>query len=206
MVNDNVINPAAAQMILGSFDEQIFHHHIGATPCNVSILKRYEEESRVVITQRNVLDTLVSLREYLEKPEVRDAWDAGPGCSGGQWCALPEDQKMKWIAYNSTPWYFSFFVQWQSAKVNKLVVKYEEFFEDQLDGVRKILDFVGIDQGGYSDQHISEIAGHRDGKYNVGRSGRGKEMIPQEMIDVIYDHADSWGPYWSKRIKEELLD
>ncbi len=223
--NDNVINASAVQILVGSFGEQIAHHHIIPSPCNASIMKRYSDELKVVVTQRNLLDLIVSLKNYLEDANVRDAWDSRGvearkktisnrrthqetpfHTTGDDWAGLDDDVQYNWIIRNSVPWYLSFFVSWAASEVPHLDVWYEEFFNDKVAGVEAILDFVGVEPGLYSKDKISEVASHRDGKFNKGRSGRGREVLPQEMIDIVYDQADSWGPYWGRRIKEELLD
>ena len=199
-VSDNALYNSAAQIVF-HFDEQILHHHIEATPCNVAILNRYSDNVKVVLTLRNVLDCLVSLKDYLEWPRVI-APDPG---AGADWDGLSDEQKYRWVAYNSTPWYFKFWVMWQSCDVPRIEVWYEDFFEDQVAGVRRILDWVGIEEE-YSDEQILSVTNRKEGKFNVGRSGRGREILSQELIDVVYAHADSWGPYWGNRIKEALLD
>ena len=198
---DNVLYTPAAQVVF-EYDEQILHHHVEATPCNVAILNRYQDEVKVVLTFRNVLDSLVSMKDYLERPTVIPPSRMEPGAD---WARLDDEDKYKWVVYNATPWYFRFWVQWKSCDVPRHEVWYDEFFKDQVSGIRDILDWVGIDDF-YGDDEIAIVSRHREGKFNVGRSGRGKELLPKKLIDVVYKNADSWGPYWGSRIRHELLE
>ena len=222
--NDNVINASSAQIVLGSFDGQIAHHHIIPSPCNAFIMNRYSDELKVVVTQRNLLDVIVSLKNYLESAKVKDAWDSrgvearkktmyrrmsnenSPIVAGDDWASLDDEVQYNWIIRNSVPWYLSFYVSWAASDVPHIEVWYEDFFKDQVDGVKRILDFCEIDPDKYDNDEIRMISDHKDGKFNKGRSGRGREVLTQEMIGIVYDQADSWGSRWGQKIREELLD
>jgi hypothetical protein len=200
-VSDNVLYSSAAQIVF-HYDEQILHHHIEATPCNSAILKRYEDEVKVILTLRNVMDSVVSLVDYLDWATTVPPSQLNPT---SDWATLEWDQKVRWAVYNSVPWYFKFYVAWRASDVKHLEVWYEDFFKEQVTGIRTILDYVGIDQTNIRDVDIEDVTRRKDGKFNVGRSGRGKEKIPWDLQCVIHDSAESWGSYWGNQIKEKLL-
>ena len=45
-----------------------------------------------------------------------------------------------WIGYNIIPWYLSFYASWKNTTLPVIWSWYDEFFKDQVAGMRRILD------------------------------------------------------------------
>jgi len=175
---------------------RIFHHHSRATDGTVNILKWAEIRNNVIQT-RNVLDCLVSLREVLNIPTTKMPDVITPE----GWLEMNEYDQYLWLAYNVVPWYFSFYVSWQQADIEKIFVRYEDFFSDQVYGMRRVADFLGLNP---TDNDIEDAVKPKDRRFNQGVSGRGRKQIPEEIVDVIHTQAETWG-LWTQNIKETLL-
>jgi hypothetical protein len=183
--DEHVINYNVAQ-ILFPYQGQIFHQHSKATGNNVALLKQYG--LRPVVMLRNPLDCLVSLRERMILRA--EGWSPGLYYPPDLHKA-PELDQYHWLAFNAIPWYFSFFMSWKlTTGLPVLWLTYETYFQDQPDWIRAVLRHVGI-QRTFTDSEIAAVCDHRDGKYNVGVSGRG-EMLPGEIKDIVMDQVNAW--------------
>ena len=195
----HIINPFMAQVLFTQHG-LIFHQHTLGTSDNVYLLKSYEMPP--VVMMSNVLDCMVSLRESLNKGPQKIGIYV-PKC----WAEMPESEQYDWLACNVAPWFFTFYVSWLSAPLDKLVVWYEDYYADQVKWVRKILDHTGLSQHGTAtDETIADCARVGDSsRFNVGISGRGVN-IPERALDMVYKQAISWGPEWYGKIKRDLIE
>ena len=170
----------------------IFQNHIRGSVSNLEILQ--EHGIRPIIVGRNVLDSLVSIRNRFNEVAVQ-AWRAQP--SKG-WHKMTEDQQWRWLTYNVSPWFMAFYSSWYRAEIDKCYVWYEQHFKDQVKSLRSVLTFTGLlDFAEVSDEAILSCCDHTDGNLssgpNAGQSGRGRREIPGKWIDVIADQARAWG-------------
>ncbi len=85
--------------------------------------------------------------------------------------------RQKWCIYHVLPWYTSFYVSWMEADIEKLFVRYNEHFADQVQSIRRICQFA-------DPEHIPDpvvlkkITEHKDGAFRFGVSGRGVKELP----------------------------
>ena len=152
---------------------------------------------------RNMLDSMTSLRESLcEGPQTIGIYVPT------EFQSWEKDAQFIWLARNVSNWYFTFYISWEKACVDTHVIWYEKFYQDQVAGIREILDFTRISETGtVTDEAISTIAANKErGRFKFGKVGRGLTEMPQEAIDIVYSQAASWGPYWESRMVTDLLE
>ena len=204
---DQDVSPQAAQYLF-TMQGFVFHHHTRAIGRTVPVLANYG--IRPIIPIRNVFDSLVS---FIDGANVSFGIDITGGnqrvylaLHTPSWNYLDEEQKLRWAVFNMIPWYFSFYASWLDSKLPYLFVHYEKFFEDQIAGVREIINHVGAKTPvPATDEYLKDITAHKDGKFNKGVSGRGS-ALPGWVFDHVYAHAESWGPGYYEPIKKTLLD
>ena len=178
--------PAANTLFpLGGF---IFQNHVRASQSNLPTL--LEHEIRPVVVTRNMLDSLVSIRDRFNLVSGDDS-RTNPTTS---WRTLPTNQQWRWLVYNVTPWMMAFYTSWFKAEIPKLFVSYEDHFKDQTKSIRLILEHTGFNSLGYvSDADIAICTDHKDGNHSgSGISGRGAREIPMKFQYIVRDQAKSW--------------
>lgn len=167
--NSQDVNPLLA-ITLFPYGFQVFQQHALATEPNLFYLNAYN--AKIVVTHRDVFDTLVSLRDTINKyplipglliPKHFRKWDL--------------HKQEVWLARNATPWLCQFEMGWLESGIPHLDVRYEDFFKDQKTGFEEILEFVDQDA-----QYRSPV----DVNVNVGKAGRGDAFTcRQEVLSVI---------------------
>ena len=193
---EHMVDGRAATLLfpMGGF---VFQQHVRAIGRNVPLLREYG--IRPIVLYRNIYDCVLSWTEQA----TRD-WTMGKRQHTysplhiPDWGSLGDGDRLRWVAYNVVPWYFSFYVSWQEAEIEKMFISYERFFEDQPAGLRGILRFSGFyplpDQ-----RSLEAAAAPLGGKFSVGLSGRGAGL-PGEVKRIIEKQAEAWGPQWSNRL------
>jgi hypothetical protein len=203
---DHMVDRDAASILL-PMGGWVIQQHTRAIGRNVELLKHFE--TKPIITYRNVLDSIVSWDESqrLNIMQGRGNVYTFSPIHVGSWDGMDQQQREGWMLYNVVPWYYSFYVSWREADIDKLFIKYERHYKDQAAGLKLILDFIGAELvRPVTRKELECIAKVTIGKPNVCKSGRGRELLSQKFIDRCYEQADFWGPKWGPIIREELLD
>lgn len=181
------VNIFAAQVLFpqGSY---VFHQHTPGTCGNVTMLKHYE--IRPVVQMRNLLDSLVSVRELLATGEPQHLGIYYPK----DFCEWSRDDQFWWMIQVFPTWYFTFYDSWKGADIDTYFLWYDEYYKDQIKGVRNILDHVGL-KGDVTDAVIdmaSQVIDPGLSRFKFGRPGRGREEMSPQMIDAITQQALRW--------------
>jgi hypothetical protein len=188
---------AALLFPLGGF---VFQQHVRAIGRNVPLLKEFGV--RPIVLYRNVLDSIVSWKESADRDTARGYKQASHSPTYmPDWPTLSDRDKLLWITYNIVPWYYSFYVSWREADIESLFVNYDDFFRCQWKEFGQMTRHLGLD---LKDIDLKGAVGGRDGKFNVGVSGRG-DSLPDEVINIADRQASSWGVSWQHRLEEDLL-
>jgi hypothetical protein len=174
----------------------IFHVHSKATNNNVILLQQFN--IKPVVIMRRVADSLVSLKEQMDVSESTSILSAYKPA----WKDMDEEARWTWLAYNGIPWYLSFYASWKDAKIPTVWSWYDEFFEDQVTGMKRILDHIKLDK--YSDKLIAQACDHREGRFNCGKAGRGKYAMPSFVHNILRTQIGTWGPL-AEDMERELL-
>jgi hypothetical protein len=177
------INPFSAALLL-PYGYQIFHSHTKATQANVHYLRQFNV--KVVVVQRKILDSLVSMREMMN----REICKVIPGIvwPRKEWATWDEYHQYRYLVDNAIPWYLSFHYLWRQANIPKLFVKYEEFYADQEAGFEKILRAFTLPVN----KKCIKAATKKKVNFFIGKNGRGKEIVPLDLQERIKDMADVW--------------
>lgn len=200
--NDNTdVNTFACQ-ILFPLGYQIFHQHSRGTGGNVSLLKRYN--IKPVVQMRNMLDSMVSAKELLATGNPQHLGIYYPE----HFENLSEEQQLWWCVKVLPHWYFTFYISWKYADIDKHFIWYDTYYKDQVKGVRGILDHVGLSKlGSVSDEAIdmaSQVIDKGLSRFKFGRPGRGREILSTKMVDHIKDAAMAWPD--GRELIEQLIE
>jgi hypothetical protein len=195
------INHTAAQ-ILFPMPAQVFHQHTLGTNGTQTLLELYK--MKPVIMTRNILDSMVSLRELISTGARQHLGIYYPP----YWRELTQLEQFEWLAYNISNWYFVFYITWHTApNLDVLHIRYDDYYSDQVKGIKDILNHTEINRHGVvTDETIAKFTDPAPGgRLKVGTSGRG-EMIPESVVQIVINHARSWGKKWSDELIRELLE
>lgn len=193
--DEHIVNYAvlAVQYTEGRY---IYHQHCKATGNNLHILKAHGFTP--IVLMRNLYDSLVSVFDQMPaSPHM-----TMPGAFRPPWEGMSEEQQWSWIAYNAIPWYLNFYASWMAADIPKHVIYYDTFYQDQVAGIRGILNFLNV-EGNLSDEKIAEVVNLKDNSFHVGVSGRGKH-IPDFVTNVAEQQVRAWGAL-SEDMRRDLL-
>ena len=168
----------------------VVQQHVQATGANLDLMKRFG--IRPVILVRNLLDVVVSIREYLfiegfEKFPSLYATDA--------LASMPIERQHDFLITFAMPWYFDFYVSWHDATRDKradtMWLSYDEISADWTAGISMILEHYSIKK---SEAEISEVIESLRGqpssiRFNRGISGRGASALTVAQQERLFEMA-----------------
>jgi hypothetical protein len=151
-----------------------------------------------IITVRNILDCIVSFDDMMM------TWRTGQGehawLSDAQF-ALPMDyteleaaRRFEILGRSFGVWLISFFLSWKRCGrqdlISPIMVKYEEDILDRDRFVELITSHIPMSD--FQRERLARYAGNPDRKrarLNVGVSGRGRQAIPEHVVEFLLDHV-----------------
>jgi hypothetical protein len=151
-----------------------------------------------IVTVRNIYDAIVSFDDMMlewrkgksNQPWAVDAQFALPA----DYPALPAETRYTVLAHSFGTWLINFYLSWkrsyEQTLVRPLVIRYEE---DVLDGdrlIQRLSDATAMTpaQRDRLADYVREPDRQRS-RLNVGRSGRGMELIPEGVRSFLADYA-----------------
>jgi len=180
--------------LLAPKGEYIFGGHHVAYPETVGMMQAFG--MKPMITVRNIYDTVVSIREKLDKGDVM------PGLWVPQtWQSWDEEQKYEWLANNAVPFQLKLFCSWWQYPGEKLWNRYHEFYANQKEGFHRILRYYQIEPR--HPELMQEVTTRQNINFNVGIAGRG-EKLPRDIRDIIDSQIYSWGKELGRAIRDNL--
>ncbi len=199
---EQIINVHAA-MILFRLGGQVFDVHVKATGNNMAFLKAYEKNINIVVVLRNVIDCLILMKKYFDRgglvPGIVHPKDWNEG--------MEDHRKYHWLAMNALPWYTSFYVSWMQYD-NALLVKHEDYESDKVASIRGILEWSGhLDDPALRNPRIKslpKVVDHENPMSGLTLRGKMSDYVSDTFLGQVMDHFKSWGPYWEKRMIEDL--
>jgi hypothetical protein len=193
--DEHMIQPMAAQTLF-LLDDMIFHNHARGSAGNALWLKK--SGMPVLVTVRNIFDVMMSLKEK------SDLGISIPGVPSPlkDWNTRSEDQKWRWLAYNTAPWELQFFAAWATCGLKNIRwCVYEKFFADEVGGMIKILEWLGQP---INKRKIKKVLKEDKTNLNVGGSGRGVKNCPQFAKDIVFAQIDAWGEPFKMHMLRDL--
>ena len=102
---------------------------------------------------------------------------------------MESEEQHNWAVRCLPYWYVTFYLSWKYADIDKHVIWYDEYYKDQVKGLRQIFDFTGISRlGSVTDEALDMASQVHDpglSRFQFGRPGRGREVFtPQQIADV----------------------
>jgi len=154
-----------------------------------------------IVTLRNIPDALVSFDDMML------AWrtESGPeGWKGDTPFALPRhypelspDVRIRLIARSLGVWLIQFHLSWLRGRrqglVSPLVIRYEEDILNPPRLIARLSKSLGLDAG--QTQRLRAFAERPDperSRLNVGKAGRGRERVPEEVVAFLRDYASTF--------------
>ena len=150
----------------------------------------------MILQGRNLFDTCVSVRDHFVKQDT-----ISPIAYVDQsFLALPEQRQFDFLVDLVVPWYLNFFATWFEGKrrgeVDYCWVSYEKLVQDPAATLKRILDYVGESRTDADVDAALQIASKSPTRLNVGRMGRGKEVLTERQqarireLRDFYPHID----------------
>lgn len=179
--DEHVLNPLMANALFPR-KEFIFHQHCKGTKIHVDLLQAYG--FKVIVTTRNIYDVMQSVKDRMDDGIYVPCIVSPP-----EWADYSEESKWAWLAQNVVPWHLQFGASWLMLG-GQHWFKYEEYYKDQVAGMREILTYV--EAARFSDKEIRKAA---DIEVNLkfGKVGRGQEAFPAHLRDLVEKHFETWG-------------
>jgi len=190
---------ALARAVLTSPRGFVAQHHTRYTPYLALQLRLYRMTP--IITLRHVFDALVSFDEMMiawRQGHVRDPW------IGDAQFALPINyselapaDRYRILAPSFGVWLINFYLSWKRGfgqrLVTPLVLRYEEHVLAPERLVERLAAFIAMTDE--QKARLREFARNPDqtkARFNVGRSGRGQELVPVATRRFLADYAEAF--------------
>lgn len=190
------INPITLS-ILVPYGYQVFGGHTPAYADTLMYLRNFG--MRPLVTIRNLYDTVVSIKDRIDQTWPNRMM---PGLFiPTEWIRWSDEEQYTWLAYVAASWQLKFYVSWIHADIEKLFVKYEEFYADQRVGFKRIYDFYQMPHPG--EEALAAAVSTRSNNFNKGVSGRGSSL-PRSVRKIIDSQVAAWGKDNEREVRENL--
>lgn len=155
--------------------------HMKGTFHNAALLRSFG--IKPIFLVRRIYDIVVSLLHDLRKKEQLQGYGTGLNGYSFIWQdkstrKLDDDELLDLIIDLIIPWYINFYVSWhrlcEQGAVDAIWITYETIMGNKRQTLQDILDFLGVKS---VSSITDEILSKRYKTFNVGRVGRGDEML-----------------------------
>jgi hypothetical protein len=167
-----------------------------------------------IVTLRNIPDALVSFDDMML------AWRAEAGA--GEWAgdtpfALPRDYpelapeaRIRLLGRSLGVWLVQFYLSWLRARrqgrVSPLVIRYEDDVLNPARLVERLARALQLDAEQIGRlRAFAERPDPERSRLNVGKPGRGRERVPDDVLDLLRDYAASFGDELPEAETKSLL-
>jgi len=163
--------------------------HMKGTFHNVSLLNTFG--IKPIILVRDIFDIIVSLMANIRSKEALPGFDIGFNGYSFIWLEsrlLHEDDShlLDALIDLAVPWYVNFYVSWYrlcaQGEIQAKWVSYETMMADKRASINEILDFL---QAPNLSRNTEEILTRKYATFNVGRNGRGREILSAAQQDRV---------------------
>lgn len=174
----------------------VAQHHTRYTPYLGLQLGTYR--LRPIVTVRNIADALVSYDDMMmawRGDRGAEGWMTdGPFAMPLDYQDLPVAERLRILGFSLGVWLIQFHLSWlrgmRQRIVDPLLIRYEQDILDPQRLVARLAEALGLDdlQAGRLGQFVARPDRVRS-RLNVGRAGRGREVIPKDVRDFLERYA-----------------
>lgn len=169
-------------LLNGARQDLVIQQHCRATGPNLHLLQAFG--IRPIILVRNILDVLLSLKEFFDGGAFGDTFFPN-------YPLLSEEQRYALLVDDRAPWYINFFAGWQRAVANGQIdgfwLTYESLIADPRAAIEAILKFQGIEVDSTRVARALELLGRKqtETRFNKGVVGRGSAAFSGAQVEQI---------------------
>ena len=168
--------------------------HVRASDHNVDLMTQYAWRPIVLI--RHLPDVIVSLRDHIlqEGPLWSMVW------LDDRFAHLSDSEQLDLLVDLAAPWFVQFFVSWSEVTnagvVDPLWINYADWVGEPAHTLAAIVEWADLDVTNEQIAPALDRARHQQTRLNVGRSGRGAEILSQAQLSRLrgfarhYPHLD----------------
>jgi hypothetical protein len=185
---DNIEQEIYLPRVIDGFGSgRVVQQHFKANRPNLDVLNRFDIKPVVVV--RNIFDLVASIRDHLVTERLDNLPSVYPS---GDFLNFSSSRQLDFVIDMVVPWYITYYVSWYQAEKQKeirfLWVTYEELVADWGAGIRRVLDFSGIQKP------YAAIAGAIEAtraepkertRLNVGVPGRADTLLSSSQRERI---------------------
>lgn len=182
------IHPQKTHELMVSPKLFVVKPHMQATPNNINTLHHFQ--IRPIIMTRNILDTVISMRDHFDKDVENRSHKMVPMPLGmpfyhDSYQKLEPVQRTDYIIDHVAPWILMFQYGWQRYQGACLRIDYDDFMSSKPKTFAKVLSFLERKKNIPSRKRLQEVLQHEDLRYNTVVCGRGKrELNPQQIARI----------------------
>ena len=191
MTLDNEQDMFVPAMGLLNGKDTLTFQHMRATPSNLYCLHHARIEP--IITVRDFVDVVVSLRDMIELEQQREYFNAlWPHPQ--EFLKMDRERQLDALIEIQMPWFYSFYVSWHDAcRYNGFSARwltYEQFSRDKPGAVGAILRRHGIERSRAQIEQACRAARTSRNRVNKGGKGRGRAQLTDDQICRLHRMAD----------------
>ena len=169
----------------------VTHMHSRATDHNIKLMKM--AKIKPIVLSRSIFDITVSVRDHVLK-SAPFKWPMM--YFQKSFLELEESAQYDYIIDLCLPWFFSFYSSWyyveQSNEVEMYWLTYEDFIKDKPEAVYNLcaLHKINVSRQDAGDVVSKLESKRKKSNINVGRAGRGAELLTDGQLQRIRKFAD----------------
>ena len=185
---DNIEQEIYLPRVIDAFGSgTVVQQHFKANRPNLDILNRFDIKPVVVV--RNIFDLVASIRDHLVKERLDNLPAVYPT---GDFLSFSPSRQLDFVIDMVVPWYITYYVSWCHAEKQKQIqflwAAYEELVADLHAGVRRILDFFGMQKPDAAIVRAIETTRAKpkeQTRLNVGVPGRAYTLLSDSQRERI---------------------
>jgi hypothetical protein len=184
-------------------DALFVHQHVRASESTLKIIRLFNVHTIVMI--RNLLDAVVSFRDHL----VDEGLENPQAYVDEHFLGWKRRRQYEFVIDLILPWYLNFLGSWIEAKKHKdirlLWLNHSDWIHQPEATLKKIDAFCGLSHSDEAAARAVVQAKKKPIRLNVGRSGRGVELLDDELqakISHLFSYYPCCEPYRAQLISE----
>lgn len=151
------------------------HQHCRLSEVTADFVRHFRV--KVVLHGRNLLDSLVSFRDFAASGSIT----VPMAYIDSNFAAMTPERQLDFIVDMVTPWYLNFYASWSDSTVDYYWSSYEKLLENPVEAVGSILQWIDVERSEEQVQTALTRAASMPMRFNVGQTGRGKELLTPEQ-------------------------